>query len=100
MRTGLWLASTVIIGLWISSESATLADSKSGNGNDGNWPSFRGANAVGIAEGLPTPTTWNVEKKEGVKWKTPIPGLGHCSPIVWGNKVFVTTSISGAAKSD
>ena len=60
-----------------------------------NWPSFRGANASGIAEGSPLPVTWNVERGENVKWKTPIAGLGHSSPVVWGDRIFVTTAISG-----
>jgi outer membrane protein assembly factor BamB len=59
------------------------------------WPSFRGAGASGIAEGFPTPTRWNVTAGENVKWKTAIPGLGHSSPVIWGNRLFVTTAISG-----
>lgn len=60
-----------------------------------NWPQFRGVGASGIGDGKPLPVQWNAEKKEGVLWKTAIPGLGHCSPIVWGDKVFVTTAVSG-----
>lgn len=59
------------------------------------WPNFRGPDARGIAEGFPTPTRWNVAANENVKWKTPIPGLGHSSPVVWGNRLFVSTAISG-----
>ncbi|HVG18943.1 MAG TPA: PQQ-binding-like beta-propeller repeat protein [Blastocatellia bacterium] len=59
-----------------------------------NWPSFRGANASGVAEGKPTPVTWDATKGTNVLWKTPIPGLAHSSPIVWGDKIFVTTAIS------
>lgn len=60
-----------------------------------NWPSFRGVNASGVADGFPTPTTWNVENKQNILWKTPISGLGHSSPVVWGDLVFLTTSVSG-----
>jgi outer membrane protein assembly factor BamB len=63
-----------------------------------NWPSFRGANATGVAEGKPTPTTWNVEKGENILWKTAIPGLAHASPVIWGDKLFITTAISGNPK--
>lgn len=66
--------------------------------NAQNWPSFRGANASGVADGKPTPTTWNVEKGENILWKTAIPGLAHASPVVWGNKLFITTAISSLAK--
>ena len=57
------------------------------------WPSFRGAQAAGVAEG-PAPTTWNAETGTKVLWKTPIPGLAHSSPVVWGDRVFVTTAVS------
>jgi outer membrane protein assembly factor BamB len=40
-----------------------------------------------------------VEKKENVLWKTPIPGLGHSCPVVWGNKIFLTSAISVAKKA-
>ncbi len=58
-----------------------------------NWPSFRGPNASGVADGYPTPTQWNVEKSENVAWKSPIPGLGHSSPIVWGDRIFVSSAV-------
>lgn len=66
-------------------------------GKSGNWPSFRGPSAAGVADGFPAPVSWNVEASKGVRWKTPIPGLGHSSPIVWGDRVFITSAISGRA---
>jgi outer membrane protein assembly factor BamB len=59
-----------------------------------NWPQFRGRDATGIADGQHPPTTWNVKTGANVLWKTPIPGLGHSCPIVWGDRVFVTTAVS------
>ena len=59
-----------------------------------NWPSFRGPNAQGVSDGFPLPTAWTVGTSEGVKWKTPIPGLAHSSPIIWGERLFVTTVTS------
>lgn len=59
------------------------------------WPMFRGPQALGIAEGYATPTKWDVESGQNVKWKTAIPGLGHASPVIWGDRVFVITAISG-----
>jgi outer membrane protein assembly factor BamB len=63
-----------------------------------NWPQFRGAGAQGIAEGKGTPTAWDATKMTGVRWKTPIPGLAHSSPVVWGERVFLTTAVSSEAK--
>jgi acyl dehydratase len=60
-----------------------------------NWPQFRGANSSGVASGASkTPVSWNAAKSENVVWKTPIPGLSHASPVVWGDKVFVITAVS------
>lgn len=58
------------------------------------WPQFRGPNASGIADGQDPPVEWNAETGEGVAWKTEIPGLAHSSPIVWGDRLFVTTAVS------
>lgn len=59
-----------------------------------NWPAFRGPNAWGVAAGADTATTWDVEKSENILWTTPIPGLGHSSPIIWGDRLFVTTAVN------
>ena len=59
-----------------------------------NWPSFRGPNASGVAEGTKPPVSWDVDKSQNVLWKTFVPGLSHSSPIVWDNRIFVITAIS------
>jgi outer membrane protein assembly factor BamB len=59
-----------------------------------NWPSFRGPEAQGVAPTPNLPITWNVETGRHITWKVPIPGLGHSSPIVWDNLIFLTTAIS------
>ncbi len=64
-----------------------------------NWPSFRGPNASGISPAKHVPVIWNAETGRNVLWKTPIPGLGHSSPVVWGDHVFVTTSMAAGAAS-
>jgi outer membrane protein assembly factor BamB len=62
----------------------------------GNWPSFRGAHAAGVADGQAPPTLWDAEKGSNVRWKTAIPGLGHSCPIVWGDRVFLTSAVGSA----
>lgn len=62
------------------------------------WPQFRGIAASGIAEGKPVPVSWDVAKGQNVAWRVPTPGLGLSSPVVWGDRVCLTTAISG--KSD
>ncbi len=61
-----------------------------------NWPSFRGHNASGVADGQSPPASWDAGKSVNILWKTPIPGLGHSSPVVWGDRLFITTAISSA----
>jgi outer membrane protein assembly factor BamB len=57
------------------------------------WPSFHGRDARGVADGYTTPTKWNVESGENIKWKTKIPGMAHSSPILWGDRLYVTTAV-------
>jgi len=64
-----------------------------------NWSSFRGNNASGVSESGKTPVTWSVDKSQNIRWKTPIPGFSHSSPIVWGNHVFVITAVSSDAQT-
>jgi outer membrane protein assembly factor BamB len=58
------------------------------------WPSFRGPHASGVADGQDLPDHWNGKTGENIRWRTPIPGLAHSSPVVWGDRIFVTSAIS------
>jgi len=79
---------------------AAPAAKKSVHGNvSKHWPSFRGLNASGVAHSPSAPVHWNAEKSENVKWKTAVPGLSHASPIVWDDRVFVTTAIGSDTSS-
>ena len=75
----------------LGSESATV-----------NWPSFRGPDASGVANAL-TAQTWNADPAQGalrnIRWKTPIPGLSHSSPVIWGNQLFVATAIRSSGEA-
>jgi len=55
------------------------------------WPQWRGPLATGAAPDAAPPTAW--AEGSNVLWKTPIPGTGHSSPIVWKDRVFVTTAV-------
>jgi outer membrane protein assembly factor BamB len=59
-----------------------------------NWPSFRGAQAAGVADGHPTAVQWDATKPENILWKVEVPGLALSSPVVWGDRIFLTTAIS------
>ncbi|RPH33898.1 MAG: hypothetical protein EHM93_02710 [Bacteroidales bacterium] len=59
-----------------------------------NWPSFRGNQANGIADGQFPPLSFDATKGTNLAWKTYIPGLAHSCPIIWNDKVFLTTALS------
>src|SRR5436853_288215 len=68
-----------------------------------NWPGFRGIAAQGIADGYPTATTFHADttsgKLSGVLWRSEIPGLGHSSPIIWGDRIYVGTAVRLSGKA-
>ena len=75
------------------------APSRPASNAKGSWPSFRGPQASGVAEGQNLPDKWNGKTGENILWRTPIPGLANSSPVVWGNRLFVTSAISSDPKA-
>ena len=59
----------------------------------GHWPQWRGPGGRGVAPDAAYPTDWAPDRN--VAWKAAVPGRGHSSPVVWGDRVFLTTSIEG-----
>jgi len=64
----------------------------SGAAGGENWPQFRGPGARGVSEDAGLPTTWTAT--ENIRWKRDLPGRGWSSPIVWGDRVFLTTVVN------
>src|SRR4030095_773872 len=62
-------------------------------GQSSNWPQWRGPHGAGISSELGLPTEWSPTKN--IRWKAVIPGRGHSSPIVWNNRIFLTSSTEG-----
>ncbi len=60
---------------------------------DGNWPSWRGPKDNGSSDGGPYPVKWDADT--GWLWKTPLPGKGCSTPIVWNQRIYVTAPIEG-----
>jgi len=58
-----------------------------------NWPQWRGPGGLGISGEKNLPVEWSATKN--IRWKVPIAGRGHSSPVVWGNRIFLTTAIEG-----
>jgi len=55
------------------------------------WPQWRGPLGTGVAPDATPPLEWAEDKN--IRWKTPLPGLGHSTPVVAGDKIFVTTAV-------
>ncbi len=56
------------------------------------WGQWRGPTGNGVALHADPPLTWN--EQENIRWKTPLPGRGHSTPIVWGDTLFLTTAVA------
>ncbi len=82
MRTR--VAKTLLFALALAISGAPTT----GRGAD-NWPQFRGPQATGVGQSDQLPDTWSAV--ENVEWKVDIPGRGWSSPIVWGDRIFLTT---------
>ena len=59
-----------------------------------NWPHWRGPLATGVAPRGDPPLLWNEADGTNIRWKTEIPGRGHSTPIIWGDRIFLTTAIA------
>ena len=59
------------------------------------WPQFRGPGSTGVADDPSVPDSWSATRN--VVWKTEIPGSGWSSPVVWGDRIFLTSVISAVA---
>ena len=78
-----WIVVLFLIILWLPAYAAGE-----------NWPQFRGPGSRGVAIDSTLPDTWSTT--QNVRWKIDIPGSGWSSPVVWGNKIFVTSVITEA----
>jgi outer membrane protein assembly factor BamB len=77
-----WLPAMMVLTL-LSAQAAHASD----------WPGWRGPTGLGYCAEKDLPLTWNGKTGENIVWKAPLAGTtGHSSPIVWGERVFVTTA--------
>jgi outer membrane protein assembly factor BamB len=60
------------------------------------WSSYRGYYSNGILDNTSLPEHWDIDKGENILWKADIPGLALSSPILWGDRLFITSAISQA----
>src|SRR5262245_23931745 len=99
MCIALWILLAVILVLGpvaVSEEPKTERAPGARKARRDDWPRWRGPNADGVAEGGRLPVRWS--KTENVLWSVKLPGWGTSSPVVYGDKVFVTTQKTEGGK--
>jgi len=87
---GIFLFFALRLGLGLVAQVAVMAQ---------NWPQFRGPQASGLAASE-LPQKWSTESGENILWQTPLPGLGHASPILWADKIYIATAVRPGSKPE
>ena len=78
-----------LVGLWVVVSPAIAGE---------NWPQFRGPASSGVSDGSGLPDQWSAT--ENVVWRTKIAGRAWSSPIVWGDRIFVTSAIQEEGETE
>ncbi|NNC89495.1 MAG: PQQ-like beta-propeller repeat protein [Akkermansiaceae bacterium] len=92
-----------VVGSMVWNRSADLPEAGPGDsppaaGPAASWPQWRGPLGNGVAPGARPPLAWS--ETENVRWKTPLPGRGMSSPVVWGDHIFLTTAVAHGEEVD
>ena len=80
----------IIVCLFVSSAAATAGEEVARN-----WPRFRGPDGTGHSAESNLPTKWD---SDSIAWKLELPMSGHSSPVIWGNRIFLTGTTGSASK--
>src|SRR6202163_3560033 len=84
----LWLAARLLIMCLLA---GTGDANRGGALAQNSWPQWRGPLGTGVSPTAQPPVQWSDNKN--IRWKTALPGKGHSTPIVWGERLFLTTAI-------
>lgn len=99
MLAGVWLWSSLGSGMEASHPSGdrpTVSMVVQTGEATNYWPHWRGPSVQGLVEGRGYPDRWS--ETQNVLWKVPVPGRGHSSPIIWGDRIFLTTATEDGAR--
>jgi outer membrane protein assembly factor BamB len=88
----------ILILIAILCAPVTIVRAQSSESLDDHWPQWRGPHLNGAAIHANTPAEWGEGKN--IKWKVATPGKGHSTPIIWGNKIFITAAVPEAPGSE
>ncbi len=76
---------------WLMVIPPAAADESGGAGAEYYWPQWRGPLGTGVAPDANPPVEWSESKN--IRWKIALPGSGHSTPVVWGDRLFITTAV-------
>lgn len=93
-RNCVWAYLAVVFryGQALAQETTPIAKASS----RGNWPSWRGPHATGTTDEKDLPLTWS--PTNNIRWKTPLPDKGNSTPIIWGDRIFLTQAFDGGKR--
>jgi outer membrane protein assembly factor BamB len=91
MRRSVLTVAAAVLGAAMLLASASAGQAPARPAADRYWPTWRGPAAIGTSATAAPPTQWS--ETRNVRWKVEVPGRGHSSPIVWGDRVFITTAV-------
>ncbi len=80
-----------LVAVWLAVTCATANDRDQFDVAEHHWPQWRGPLGTGVAPNADPPVEWSETKN--VRWKVALPGKGHSTPIVWGDRIFLTTAV-------
>ncbi|MEM9409896.1 MAG: PQQ-binding-like beta-propeller repeat protein [Planctomycetota bacterium] len=63
-----------------------------------NWLAFRGDGRSGNGDGQYPPAAFDLKAKRNIRWTVPVEGLGLSSPVIWNNRIYITTAVSSSTK--
>ena len=66
---------------------------------DRQWPVYRGYQSSGVLDNANLPDSFNISTGYNIRWKIPVPGMGISSPVIWGDRLFITTAVSESDKA-
>jgi len=89
------ILATIVIQAQTQREASVQMVSVEGEGAK-YWPRWRGPSGQGLVTGTGYPDKWSAT--QNVLWKTPVPGTGNSSPIVWGDRIILTSSYDGGRR--
>lgn len=89
--------SICLIAVTVALLANTLTASQSSAAWQESWPQWRGPNGDGVAVSSKPPTEWSETKN--IKWKVRLPGMGYSTPVVWKDRMFISTAINTGKKA-